>query len=314
MTSTLLSPFPADPPLVLDGGLASELAARGHDLSDDLWSARCLLDAPDVIRDVHLDYLDAGADVVISASYQASFEGLRRHGLDERAAEGLLRRSVEIAREACDAFWSVPENRRGRRRPMMAASVGPYGAFRADGSEFTGDYDLDAQGLRDFHARRFAVLADAGADLLACETIPSRVEARVLADLVDAAPDVRTWISFSCRDPRHLADGSDLAATVAEIDGARGLVAVGVNCVPPERVDGLLAVIATATRKPLVAYPNLGETWDADRRDWIPRRAAFDFAAAARRWRDAGARLIGGCCRTGPPEIRAIRDALRYRG
>ena len=311
MTSTPGPLFPADPILVLDGGLASELAARGHDLGDALWSARCLLDAPDAIRDVHRDYLEAGADVVISASYQASFEGLRGHGLSDADAERVLRRSVEIAREACDGFWDVPENRRGRRPPRVAASVGPYGAFRADGSEFTGDYDLDAQGLLDFHARRFAVLADTGADLLACETIPSRTEARVLADLVDAAPGVQAWISFSCRDGRHLADGSDLADVVAEIDGADGLVAIGVNCVPPERVDELLRTIASATRKPLVAYPNLGETWDAERRDWIPRPESFDFAAAARRWQDAGARLLGGCCRTGPREILAVRDGLR---
>ena len=186
--------------VILDGGLATALEARGHDLRDRLWSARLLVDDPAAIRAVHEAYLEAGADCVTTASYQATIEGFLTRGLtDDRAIE-LLRLSVHLACEARDRFWRAGEARRGRLRPLVAASVGPYGAFLANGAEYTGDYDLDEDGLHAFHRRRFAILAGAGGDLLACETIPSRAEGRALARLIDETPGARAWLSFSCRD------------------------------------------------------------------------------------------------------------------
>ncbi len=314
--------------VVLDGGLATELETRGFDLGDKLWSARLLLEQPEAIRRLHRDYLEAGADCVISASYQATALGFARRGIGREAAEDLLRLSVDLAAEARDDFWSDPANRRSRLRPLVAASVGPYGAYLANGSEYTGDYDLDEDGLAAFHRRRLEVLAAAGADLLACETVPSRAEARALARLLDEVPGPPAWLSFCCRDDRRLSDGSDLAATVAELDGHERIVAFGVNCVAPRHVSGLLARLREATSRPLAAYPNSGEIWDASGKRWQDEPSAVDRAggaptvgraggaptedlgAASAAWREAGARLIGGCCRTGPRDVRAIRERL----
>ncbi len=295
---------------VLDGGLATELELRGHDLDDPLWSARLLLEDPDALRALHGDYLEAGADVVIASSYQASFEGLAARGLSHAAAERALALAVELAREARDAFVAS-DAARDRPRPLVAASVGPYGAARADGSEYTGAYGeaLGEDALAAFHGPRYEVLAASGADVVACETIPSAVEARALVRSIERGP-LPAWISFQCRDGRRLADGTPLAEIAREVAACERVVALGVNCVAPRYVESLLAELARATTKPLVVYPNSGERWDAAARAWSGERDPVAFAAAARRWTELGARAIGGCCRTGPAHVRALRAAL----
>ena len=293
--------------VILDGGLATELEARGHDLSDALWSARLLLDDPEAIRDVHTAYLEAGADCVVSGSYQATVEGFRRRGVGAEEARDRLVLSVELAREAREAFWRTAPG--GRRRPLVAASVGPYGAALADGSEYTGRYDRDEAGLLGFHRERFALLAEAGADLLACETLPSHVEARVLLRLLDETPGARAWFSFTARDAAHISDGTPIAEVGRALDHER-VVGVGVNCVPPSLVPDLLSELRGASSRPLVAYPNSGQAWDAGAKRWGGAAEELDLAEACVGWREAGARFLGGCCRVGPSVIRRMRQRL----
>jgi homocysteine S-methyltransferase len=298
--------------VILDGGLATELERRGADLDDPLWSARLLVDGPDLIRQVHFDYYQAGADVATSASYQASFEGFARRGLNAREAAELIRQSVRLAQEARSAFWSDERRRVARIWPLVAASVGCYGASLHDGSEYRGDYGLTCRQLQDFHRPRLEVLAGSGADLLACETIPSQVEAEALVRVLPEFPHMPAWISFSCKDGRHVCHGEPLADCVAIAAAAQQVLAVGINCTPPRFVPELLASIHHITTKPLVVYPNRGESWDAARRSWCADRAdEIDWANAAREWYAARARLIGGCCRTTPEDIRRISEALR---
>lgn len=298
-------------PLVLDGGLATMLEARGHALDDPLWSAKLLLEAPDEVRAVHRAFLEAGADVIATVSYQASFEGLVRRGLADDAAAELLRLSVRLAGEARDAYWSESGHRRDEgRRPLVAASVGPYGAVLADGSEYTGDYALDDDELLAFHRRRWHVLAAAGPDLMACETIPSRREVDVLVRLAAETPHIGTWISFSTRDARHLADGSPLAEAAGACAATPSIVAVGVNCLPPSRVTPALRELRGATALPLLAYPNSGERWLAGERRWADGATPVDWAAKTEEWVALGARGIGGCCRVGAETVREVRRAL----
>jgi homocysteine S-methyltransferase len=292
--------------VVLDGALATELESRGCDLNDPLWSARVLIEAPDLIRQVHEDYFAAGADVATTASYQASFEGFARRGLSHEASRALMARSIELACEARDRFWSDPAHRAGRARPLVAASVGPYGAMLADGSEYRGHYGLSEQQLMDFHRPRLAALLAAGPDLLACETLPCLDEALALARLLPEFPSARAWISFSCRDGEHLCQGEPLAEAVAALDACEQVVAVGINCTAPEHIASLLACARAATSRPLLVYPNSGEHYDAEHKCWHGHGQAGAFADMARDWRRAGASLIGGCCRTGPEHIRAL--------
>ena len=300
-------PFAAFPgPIVIDGGLATELERRGADLRDDLWSARVLLDDPGAIVDVHRAYVDAGADVLIGASYQASFEGFAARGLDRAAAAALMTKSVDLAREA--AFEAD-------RPVLVAASVGPYGAVLADGSEYTGAYGLGDRSaavipLREFHRPRAEVLAAAEPDLLAIETIPSIAELEALADIVPTL-DVPVWISFSCRDGEHLNDGTPFADAVDIAVSILGVAALGVNCTPPAHIPSLLRIAATRTIRPLLAYPNRGATWDATSRSWTGDAVPDGFEALALGLRDAGARLVGGCCGTGPADIRDVATAIR---
>ena len=301
----------AQPQLVLDGALATELERRGADLNDPLWSARVLLEQPELIRQVHLDYFRAGADVATTASYQASFEGFARRGLSQAEAAALMQRAVALAAEAREQFMQEPAAA-GRRRPLVAASVGPYGAMRADGSEYRGHYGLDEAALMDFHRPRLQVLAAAGADLLACETIPCLAEALALARLMDELPGGSTrsgWISFSCRDGAHTSQGEDFGDCVAALDGFAGVAAIGINCTAPQHIAALVAAARARTSKPIVVYPNAGEVYDPVAKRWQPHAAGDHppaFADQALQWAAAGARLIGGCCRTGPADISAL--------
>ncbi|MFI6497316.1 homocysteine S-methyltransferase [Nonomuraea typhae] len=283
--------------LVLDGGLATHLEALGADLSDELWSARLLLENPGLIRRVHADYFAAGADVATTASYQASLPGFARHGLDAAEATRLITLSVELAEQARDAAGGG----------LVAASVGPYGAYLANGAEYTGDYDLDEDGLLAWHRPRWETLVAAEPDMLAVETIPSYPEARAIARLLQETPQVKAWISFSCRDEAHLNDGTPITEAAALFSGDPRVVAVGVNCTAPTHVAGL---ISRLTELPVVVYPNSGEIWDAENRRWVGLSDPVEYGQAAKEWRELGASLIGGCCRTTPEHIRHVRASV----
>ncbi len=282
--------------LVLDGGLATELERRGTELPDELWSARVLLEGPDLIRDVHEAYRAAGADVAITASYQASYEGFARRGIDAAGTDRLLALSVRLARDA--------------GADLVAASVGPYGASLADGSEYVGRYGRSVRELVDWHRPRLEALLAAEPDLLAIETIPAIEEAEALVTLLDAYPEARAWIAFSCRDEERISDGTPFREAVALAASSPQVVAVGVNCSPPGFVPSLLRS-AAGVGTPLLAYPNLGSTWDAEAKVWHAQGPRPDLGAGSRRWREAGAVSVGGCCGTTPDDIAAIYRATR---
>lgn len=294
--------------VILDGGLATGLEARGCDISGSLWSARVLRTAPEAIEQLHYDYYAAGARVAITASYQASYEGFAAAGIDDAETTRLLRLSVELAKRARERWRR--DNPNDRRELLVAASVGPYGAISHDGNEYRGDYDRAVDGLVDFHARRFAVLAGAGADLLACETIPLLDEARAYAELLARHPAARAWFSFTSKDGTHTAHGEPLADCARVAEATPGAIAVGVNCVRPEIVGDAIRALRSGTGKPIVVYPNSGETWSAGSESWHGSAGHVGLAALAPAWIAAGARLVGGCCRTGPDEIRTLAAAL----
>ena len=291
--------------VVLDGALATELERRGANLVDPLWSAKYLLEKPDLIRRVHWEYFNAGADVATTATYQANFAAFARRGLEFGAAADLMRSAVTLAIEARDEFWALPCNRAGRLKPLVAASIGPYGAFLANGSEYRGRYALNQSGLEKFHRPRLKVLAEAGADLLAFETIPCLNEAVALAGLLTEFPSLSAWMSFSCQDKSRNCEGELVAACAAELQSFRQIAAVGVNCSRPDYIASLLRHMGAHTDKPLMAYPNSGEQYDAVGKTWLG--PAESFSDQSRSWYEAGARLIGGCCRTTPGDIATLR-------
>jgi len=296
-------------PVVLDGGLATELMARGHDLSDRLWSARLLATDPDAIEAVHLAYFRAGAQVAITASYQASIEGFAAAGIARVEALDLIGQSVRLAQAARATLDDEGGPYAGRR--LIAGSVGPYGAMLADGSEYRGDYDTDPGRLAAFHRPRMDALAEAGADLLAFETIPTVREAEVLVRLLDEL-DIDAWLSYSCRDGETTSAGEPIADAVA-LGEHRRIVAIGINCTAPRFMPALLARAGAATTRPLIAYPNGGDRWDAAARRWVADAGgAYDPATVAT-WTGLGAGWLGGCCGTGPREIAALTGALAAR-
>ncbi|MFI6435461.1 homocysteine S-methyltransferase [Streptomyces sp. NPDC050759] len=290
-------------PVVLDGGMSNQLESAGHDLSDELWSARLLAERPEAITEAHLAYYEAGADVAITSSYQATFEGFAKRGIARERAAELLALSVGLAREAARQAWT-----KGVRRPLyVAASVGPYGAMLADGSEYRGRYGLSVAELEAFHRPRLEVLAVAEPDVLALETIPDSDEAQALLRAIRGL-GVPAWLSYSVAGDRTRA-GQPLDEAFALAADVEEVIAVGVNCCVPEDVDAAIEVAARVTGKPVVVYPNSGESWNAGTRAW---EGSSSFAPEeVRGWQAAGARLVGGCCRVGPGAISGIAEALR---
>ncbi|XP_022849510.1 homocysteine S-methyltransferase 2-like isoform X1 [Olea europaea var. sylvestris] len=344
---------------VIDGGLATELERHGAKLNDPLWSAKCLISSPHLIRSVHLDYLEAGANIIISSSYQATLQGFESKGLSRVEGENLLRKSVEIAREARDMYYDrAAKGSRDtfgdkdeiipRKRPVLvAASVGSYGAYLADGSEYSGVYgkNVSLETLKDFHRRRVQVLADSGADLIAFETIPNKLEAKAYAELLEEeAINIPAWFSFNSKDGTNVVSGDPIAECALIAHSCEQVIGVGINCTPPRYIQGLILSIGRVhilctlmiikfktttisktcafmvnflqvTTKPILIYPNSGETYDADRKEWLPSNGVsdVDFVSYVGKWCEAGASLVGGCCRTTPNTIRAISKALSSR-
>ncbi|MFF1547105.1 homocysteine S-methyltransferase [Streptomyces sp. NPDC058291] len=302
LAETSLATALATAAVVLDGGMSNQLEAAGHDLSDELWSARLLDERPEAIIDAHRAYFEAGANVAITSSYQATFEGFAKRGISHQEAARLLRLSVELAREA-----AVQTRSEGALRPLwVAASVGPYGAMLADGSEYRGRYGLSVQDLERFHRPRLEVLAAAAPDVLALETVPDADEAEALLRAVRGL-GVPAWLSYSIAGS-HTRAGQPLEQAFALAADADEVIAVGVNCCAPEDVDAAVAVAARVTGKPVVVYPNSGEAWDAEARAWSGRSSFLSEQVLG--WQESGARLIGGCCRVGPEAIASIARTL----
>lgn len=286
---------------VLDGGMATELEEKGCDLRGPLWSGHVLENAPELIAAVHREYLEAGADCLLTASYQISAEGFREIGGSEEDAAKALRRSVAIAEDVRRAYQTEYP-----RRIWIAASLGPYGAALHNGAEYHGNYDCSFNDLVHFHARRLEVLRETEADFVAFETIPSLEEAKAILAALHLYPGLPASLTFICKDASHVAHGELLADCVHLIDQDAQVIGVGVNCTHPNLVEALICEAVATTRKRIIVYPNSGEGWDAENRCWTGQREAEQFAALARIWRRAGAHWIGGCCRTGPEHIRAI--------
>ncbi|MFK8049580.1 MAG: homocysteine S-methyltransferase [Halioglobus sp.] len=292
--------------MLLDGGLATELESRGQNLSHPLWSAKMLLEDPQVIVDAHLAYLHAGAQCIITASYQASHAGFLQLGYSDAQASKALSLSVELAQQAVDTFLA---NQKTAKPAKIAASIGPYGAYLSDGSEYRGDYAIELEQLTDFHRARVDILSSSKADFLACETVPCLLEAQALNNLLKQQ-DKPAWVSFSCADGVHLNDGSPIADAVQIFNDNEKVFAVGVNCTPPQHIPALIGAIKSNSEKAIVVYPNSGERFNAETKTWHGTSSPEDCATAARKWRESGATLIGGCCRMGPEHIRAMKTAL----
>ncbi|WP_344309418.1 homocysteine S-methyltransferase [Brevibacterium samyangense] len=292
-------------PVVLDGGLGTLLESRGNDVSSDLWSAQLLWDDPDEIRAAHEEFFTAGAQIATTASYQVSYPGVAAVGRTPAEADRALAASVRLAQEAREGAGLTPDE------AWIAASVGPYGAYLADGSEYTGAYGLSTRELRAWHRPRMEALAGSGADLLALETVPSLAEVAALcAALADLDAGMPAWLSVTVKDGR-LRSGESLTDAFALAADCPDIVAVGVNCCDAVDVTPALRLARTVTDLPLVAYPNSGEVWDARARAWSGTGASL--AAYVGEWADLGASLIGGCCRVTPAEIRRIASALAGR-
>jgi len=293
---------------VLDGGMASELEFLGADISGPLWSAHVLEGAPEKVVAVHRAYLEAGADILLTASYQVSRQGYAEFGLSAERADAALLRSVELA---CQARAEFPG-----REILIAASLGPYGAALHNGAEYHGNYDCTSTELVHFHRERIAVLAPSDADLLAFETLPSFEEARAIGEALEPWPDLAAWFCFNCPEAQaaelKVAHGEALRDCAALAASFPQTVAVGVNCTQPQWMPKLIPELRAASDKPIVLYPNSGEGWDAEARCWMGSSDPAGFGLLAEAWFDAGTQIVGGCCRTRPSHIREIA-AQRFR-
>jgi homocysteine S-methyltransferase len=297
-------------PLILDGGLSNELERQGCNLNHEMWSAKILADTPEAIIQAHLSYLRAGANCITTASYQASIPGFMANGYNRLAAEAFILQSVELAEEAIKRYLATTNN---DLKLLIAASVGPYGAYLADGSEYHGNYSVDDEMLREFHLARIRLLDKTNAHFIACETIPSYQEVRVLAEILHESIKP-AWISFSCKDEHHLNDGTDIGDCVEYLVNHPKIFAIGVNCTAPKHISGLIKSIKKKSgSKKIIVYPNSGEVYNAESKTWIGISDPNSFEIMAKEWLDLGTDILGGCCRIGPEHINKISNMIISR-
>ncbi len=295
-------------PLVIDGGLSNALEAQGYDLTHKLWSAKLLDSHPEAITKAHLTYLEAGAQCIITASYQASIQGFLEVGYDKTMAEKLLLKTVSLAEAAVEQFIKTSKS---DFIPLIAASIGPYGAYLADGSEYRGDYGVADEILKEFHEARLYLLDKTNADFFACETFPSFQEAKILATILKNT-DKPAWISFSCKDGNHINDGTSMEEVVSLFKDHPNVFAIGINCTEPQYIASLINKIkANAGDKKVVVYPNAGLVYDAVSKTWAGTSSPDSFVAKTKEWAALGADIIGGCCQIGPKHIRGMRGGLK---
>lgn len=297
--------------LITDGAAGTHLESMGCDLNDDLWTAKILKDNPELIKRLHCDYFQAGADFGVTVSYQATIEGYTKKGLTKAEAVDLIKTSATLLLEARDAWWEQEGKAENRRYPIAAASIGPYGAFLADGSEYRGDYHLSKEELRQFHQERIEILWNQGVDLIAAETIPRLDEAMVIAEIVQDL-NAKCWITFSAKNESQISNGQDISECIRALEVFDCVVAVGINCTAPQFVGGLIEKINTETNKPIVVYGNLGNSYDPNSKTWCDhdKNGATSYLSYAQQWKNLGARIIGGCCGTTPTEIKQIFSSV----
>ncbi len=301
--------------VILDGALGTELENRGYDVSGKLWSAKYLLENPKVIQDLHEVYLRAGADIITTSSYQATIQGLKDYGLTEQEATDTIALTVDLAKKARENVWNAlsDDEKNKRPYPLISGDVGPYAAYLADGSEYTGDYQLSKEAFKDFHRSRIQTLLAAGSDFLAIETIPNMAEATALVELLsDEFPDTEAYMSFTAQDSQKISDGTPMTEVAKLCDSSKQILAFGINCSRPAIISDLLKASRTISQKPLVTYPNSGEIYDGATQTWksLPDNS-HTLCENSQVWHKLGAKIVGGCCRTRPEDIKLLADKLK---
>lgn len=302
--------------LILDGALGTEMEVLGYDISGKLWSAKYLLEKPKVIQKLHETYLEAGADLITTSSYQATLPGLVEAGLTEQEAKQVIRSTVRLAKEARDQVWAKlsPKEKAKRPYPLISGDVGPYAAYLANGSEYTGDYgQVTVEDLKDFHRPRLALLVDEGVDLLALETIPNIKEAQALLELLaNEFSDQEVYISFTVQEATKISDGTSLEEVAQLVSQSQQILALGINCSSPLLYDEALPILEKAG-KYLITYPNSGEVYDGQTQTWKPKdKDALTLVEHSQKWQqENGVKILGGCCRTRPNDIKALYSLYR---
>ena len=297
-------------PLVIDGGISNELEALGCDLNHDLWTSRLLDSDEEAIRQVHLNYMRAGAQCVASASYQASIPGLMNHGYSHEEARSLIQKSISLVSEARTTFYEENDN---HHEVNIVGSIGPYGAYLADGSEYKGNYGLTHDQLNDFHEERLQLFIESDADIIAFETIPDYTEAQVIAQLSQNISKP-SWISFSCKDDHHISDGTPLSECGQLFRSHPSVFAIGANCIPPDYVPGVLNTLKeNVGNKKIIIYPNSGGHYDSNGKKWYANDEKFALKNHADEWINLGADILGGCCKIGAEEIGELKEYLNAK-
>ncbi|RSI28003.1 homocysteine S-methyltransferase [Streptococcus sanguinis] len=301
--------------IILDGALGTELESRGYDVSGKLWSAQYLLDQPRIIQNVHESYVRAGSDIITTSSYQASIPAFIEAGLTTEKAYNLLKETVFLARKAIENTWQAlsPEEQNQRLYPLVAGSVGPYAAYLADGSEYTGDYQLSEEEFQDFHRPRIQALLEAGSDLLAIETIPNGAEAEaILRLLAEEFPQAEAYLSFVAQSENAISDGTKIEELGNLAQESPQVLTVGFNCTAPHLIAPLLDGLRQVCNKPFLTYPNSGETYNGLTKTWHndPEQER-SLLENSKLWQEQGVQLFGGCCRTRPEDIAQLAKGFK---
>ncbi|CAI2635763.1 MULTISPECIES: homocysteine S-methyltransferase [Apilactobacillus] len=277
--------------ILIDSSMSTGLEERGLKLNSNLWTAAALESHEDLIVDVHKKYFDAGSSMTTTNTYQASVPGLVKAGYSENQAIALIKKAVELADRG--------RNESTNPNPKwLLGGVGPYGAFLANGSEYTGDYSLTDEEYIAFHEGRIKAMVEAGIDVLILETLPNINELKAITEYTKQF-DIPVIVAASLRDKSHLADGSSLIEVASFLESQEHVIAYGLNCTKPQLVTPALKVLKQShpTHKPFIAFPNSGATYNPEIKEWNHDDLSFEeFDELIAQWFNLDLKFVGGCC------------------
>ncbi|MGV2875897.1 homocysteine S-methyltransferase [Macrococcus capreoli] len=283
---------------LLDGGFGTTVEAYGYDVKHELWSTHLIKEHPEAILKVHQAFVNNGAEIILTNTYQGAVQSFLNTGYTEREAEGYLQAAVELAHQ------SVSSN------VLVAASLGPYGAMLGNGSEYTGAYQVRQSDYIEYHMQRLNILIEAGIRVFAFETIPNIEEVKAVKALLEDYPDIEAWLSVTLKDSAHLSDGTPIEEVIEVVNGIDNVHAFGVNCTSVKVIDGAVERLLALSEKAIILYPNGGRKYDAVEKVWIDQDD-ISLIEATVKWKQLGVKIIGGCCQVGPEEIGALSAVLK---
>ena len=282
---------------LLDGSMSFPMEQLGYNLKNKLWTGKALINNPDLIKDIHKGYIDAGADFISTSTYQISFDRLKNMGYQSEEIKKIFQKSVDIVKDAI-------EESKLKKEIKIVGSFGPYASYDPEASEYIGEYDSTDIEIKKFHLNNIRIIEETDLDIILYETIPCLREIKILSEALSHSTK-EIWISITCNEEMEFRDGSSFKDACEIISKIEKITTMGINCFSPLLVKKAIDLLKKYSNKKILIYPNSGEIYNPKERFWTGNNEFNN--SMIKNWLSLYPDIIGGCCRIGYDDIKKMR-------